>query len=568
MKSRYRTRCKACGHTIDVGDEITKRDGIWVHEACPKRSSEVRESLRGRNTPVMDASISAAIAQVAEAIGNTGDLSVHAFEPSVYQKAIFEFGQHGEGNGVAEAVAGSGKTTTLVKMLELLPENMNTIFLAYNRHIAKQLRNRVPSHVQVSTIHALGFKQCRKLEDLDKRNPIEEDKTGLIMDAFWPVHRDVEKALRIANRGKRSIMRRIVSLAKNTLFDYNDVQTVLDTAEHYGIELNGEGADILAYLPKVMQESMDNETVIDYDDMIWFPVVKSRLINHMDKFEFILVDEAQDLNACQIKFLLNAVAHGGRILAVGDRHQSLYGFRGADVRAIPRLIEMMSATTLPLSISYRCPRSHVLMAKEIVPEIEPSDTAKEGTIREIDINQLVPQLNIGDMVICRTNAPLVAPAFAVIRAGKKAIIRGKDIGKNIVAFIERFDTDDITELEVMMQEYTQKEYQRLLDKGKELQAEEVMDRMETVIEVARECRSVRELITKLIMLFDDENEGVVFSSVHRAKGLEADNVFILRPDLLPHPKAKQDWELEQEQNTLYVALTRSKDTLTFVNGQQ
>jgi uncharacterized protein YbjQ (UPF0145 family) len=236
------------------------------------------------------------------------------------------------------------------------------------------------------------------------------------------------------------------------------------------------------------------------------------------------------------------------------------------VEAIPRLIKMLNAKTLPLSISYRCPRSHVMKAKELVPQIESHESAKEGSITSLDYDKLVKAVQVGDMVLCRTNAPLVEPAFAVIRSGKKAIIRGKDIGKTIVTFIERFDTDDLGTLEILMAEYTEKECQRLLDRGKELQADALLDKMQTVMAVAKECKNVYELTTKIMTLFDDRNEGVVFSSVHRAKGLEANMVYILREELMPHPKAKQDWEQEQEKNVRYVAITRSKDTLCFVQG--
>jgi len=75
---------------------------------------------------------------------------------------------------------------------------------------------------------------------------------------------------------------------------------------------------------------------------------------------------------------------------------------------------------------------------------------------------------------------------------------------------------------------------------------------------------VDELVHKIEGLFSDEIEGVVCSSVHRAKGLEADRVFIIRRDLMPHPMAQSPWELVQEKNLEYVAITRSKNELIFV----
>lgn len=577
MRSKYRTRCKECGNWIAVGDDIENRKGNWVHVECPPRGDysprtfEARP-LNGRNTPVLAATVEGLASAVAVEAPPKKE-----FKPSKYQEAIFDFAVNGQGNGVVEAVAGSGKTTTLVHLLELLPSNLRIIFLAYNKHIATELKRRAPSYVEVSTVHALGFRQCRKLADLNKRDPVNEEKLGFMMEDFWPIAKYVKTPVRTyeqdshtraINRAKRAVMYRLVALAKATLVDYNDPAAVLEMAEHFDVDMNDEVPEYLEKLPVIMDRCKQELSQIDYDDMVWLPVVDPTLQRHMDQYDFILVDEAQDLNASQIKFILSALAPGGRVIAVGDRRQSLYGFRGADVEAIPRLIEMLHATTLPLSISYRNPRSHVERAQAIVPQIEAAPEAKEGVLETIQYKEMVPRLKVGDMVMCRTNAPLIAPAFACIRAGIKAVIRGKDIGHSIIAFIERFDTDDLGMLEVLMAEYTAKEYQKLLDKGKELQADMLVDKMETVLFVAKESTSVADLITKLITLFDDTTEGVVFSSVHRAKGLEADTTYILRPDLMPHPKAKQDWQQTQEMNALYVALTRSRDTMVTVEGQE
>ena len=62
----------------------------------------------------------------------------------------------------------------------------------------------------------------------------------------------------------------------------------------------------------------------------------------------------------------------------------------------------------------------------------------------------------------------------------------------------------------------------------------------------------------------DKQEAVLLSSIHRAKGLEAERVFLLFPDTLPHPKATQEWAKAQEFNLKYVALTRAKKDLFFV----
>jgi superfamily I DNA/RNA helicase len=311
---------------------------------------------------------------------------------------------------------------------------------------------------------------------------------------------------------------------------------------------------------------LEDLSVVDFDDMIWLPLVHQRLKLNFEKFDFVFVDETQDLNKAQIEFVMNSLQpETGRIVAVGDRKQSLYGFRGADVEAIPRMIEMLNAKVLPLSISYRCPKLVVEAAKELVPQIEAFENQIDGEILEMKYPEFMNSVKVNDMVICRTNAPLVKPAFVMIRRGIKAIIRGQDIGEALINFVERFNAQDLMQLESLMAEWTEKEHSRLIEQGKELAAEMVVDKHETLMGVASQCRTVMELVEKLRMLFSDKVEGVVFSSVHRAKGLEAESVYILHRELMPHPRAKMGtWEEEQEWNTKYVAITRSKNRLIWV----
>jgi superfamily I DNA/RNA helicase len=350
--------------------------------------------------------------------------------------------------------------------------------------------------------------------------------------------------------------------------NYNDPDAVMALIDRFHIDIDEEmETELIETLPEVMERSNNDLETVDFNDQCYLPVIHPHFKNKFDTYDFIMCDEFQDFNRCNIEYILKCLAPGGRIIAVGDHHQSLYGFRGADPQAIPDAIKRLNATVLPLSICYRCPTSHVLAVKDIVPEIEPSPTAKEGTIGYLKYEQMLEMVKEGDMVLCRTNAPLIKPAFALIKEGRKAIIRGKDIGKELVNFIERFNCDSLSRLDILMQQQTEMEMARYIEKNKEMMAEQVKERYETIVEVARECKTVEELLTKLLTLFSDDNIGVVFSSIHRAKGLESENIFWYRRDLCPHPKAKSDEEKEQEMNAIYVAGTRSLDSLYFVSAE-
>ena len=79
-------------------------------------------------------------------------------------------------------------------------------------------------------------------------------------------------------------------------------------------------------------------------------------------------------------------------------------------------------------------------------------------------------------------------------------------------------------------------------------------------------KNIEDLKLKIQSIFSDDIEGIILSTVHKAKGLEADRVFIVRPDLLPMTKnIRSQWERQQENNLTYVAITRARKELIYDN---
>lgn len=572
---KWGKKCAKCGIWMEPGTNACYEDNQIVHELCPqdnifKKLHEPVSTGNGRSAMSMLKSGGApvvseenTVADVLEVIGNK------LFVPSKYQQAAFDWAISGTGNAVMIAVAGSGKTTTITKMLEILPRWMRVLYIAFNKDIVRALDDKVKAmgfdNVTVKTLNGSGFGVCRKYEGFVDLN--EDKVTDILTEMGWRIDKkSVPDVLeRNRNRVKRTAMRKIVELVKSTLADYNDADAIMDIIDRFHIEIDEDmETELIEALPHVMHENNNNLEYVDYNDQCYLPVVNPYFKERFNTYDFVLCDEFQDFNKCNIEYIKRCLAPNGRIIAVGDHRQSLYGFRGADPRAMPDAIKSLQATVLPLSICYRCPTSHVMNVKSIVPEIEPAPNAKEGILENIEYKQMMEMVREGDMVLCRTNAPLVKPAFAVIKSGRKAIIKGKNIGRELVNFIEKFQTDELGRLDILMQQQTELEMAHYIERNKEMMAEQVLERYQTISEVARECKSVSELIVKLETLFSDDNIGVVFSSIHRAKGLEADNIFWYRQDLCPHPKAKTDEEKEQEYNAMYVAGTRSKNALYIV----
>jgi len=260
--------------------------------------------------------------------------------------------------------------------------------------------------------------------------------------------------------------------------------------------------------------------------------------------------------------------NGGRSMVVGDRKQAIYQWAGSSEGAMDIIKHATNARELPLSITYRCPASHVKLAQELVPQIQARPNAPEGIIGYLKPWQLTNFLRDGDMVMCRTNAPLVRPAFEMLAQGKKAIIVGRDIGSNMVNLIDRIaKKNSISDTNSMLDEltkYIDMQVYRLEKTGKLGKAAMLRDQLETIEAIADGCPTVDSVNRKITDIFSDDKAGVRFASVHRSKGLEAERTVILRPELMPHPMAQGDQAMESEFNVKYVSLTRSKSEMYFV----
>ena len=553
-KLNWKESVKEVGHWEKMTQEHTANKTVaQLKEVAPKKKSGSLADKLASVLPTQAVESPMATGKVA----SSEDLSAEDFEfvPSTFQQAIYNWVEDGNNSPVGkslvvEAVAGSGKTTTGVKMLGLVPLDQHVLFVAFNKHIAKELAKRAPKHVRVSTYHSLGFKAVRQAFGNVK---VDEKKVDRILEQYFDKYTQGHLFKPV---------KQLVSLVKANLTG-TSLEELVNLTYYYGIELNESEAEIFQAVQYVMGKVVALTNVIDFDDMCYFPVHFKLM---MDKYDFIFIDEAQDTNKVQIALAMACVKPNTRIVACGDRYQSLYGFRGADVDAIPNLIEALKAETLPLSITYRNPKVVVAMVNERFPHIplEAANGALDGEITDLIYGDAIMKMASGDMILCRNNAPLVKPAFALIRNGVKAVIRGRDIGKGLISLIAKMNAQDTSELFVKLSQYENMEVAKLLLAEKNAQAESLQDKIDTIYAIAEGCKYVFEVERKIEDVFSDEVEGVVFSTVHKAKGLEADNVFILKPDLMPSRHAKMSWELQQEENIMYVAYTRALKKLVFV----
>ncbi len=483
--------------------------------------------------------------------------------PSKYQSAIYHAIQNRTENLIVEAVAGSGKTTTIVEALNIVPKDQKILFLAFNRHVIAELKKRVAKepNIVVSTINGYGWSCCLKSFG---RVVLDAKKTERILDQ---ISTDI-KSMAAANRMIALMKSSYSEIKWDKISKLNLVQELELLSEKYDIgmptkENNGEivtDPNFIELLMMTFAKSVEIKGMMDFNDQIFMPVYYGIEIK---KYDLVLVDEAQDLTPTQIELVAMA---GKRVVAVGDTNQAIYGFRGADTEAMSKFKARLNMSPLPLSICYRCPKSHVALASEIVSHIESAENAPEGIVTNIAREKFFEYLKSGDMVLCRTNAPLVESCMDLIGLGVKAIVRGIDFSSGLLTLIKKLSEPDhsVNVFLDNLQTYKDKEIFRLERRKKSTTM--IRDKCKTLRILCKDSEKVIDVILKIKRIFsDDDNPGVIFSSVHRAKGLEKDRIFILRPDLMPFFKAKQSWEKIQELNLKYVALTRAKKELIFIH---
>jgi DNA helicase-2/ATP-dependent DNA helicase PcrA len=456
------------------------------------------------------------------------------------QEAVFAAVANPGGHLVIEALAGTGKTTTIVEALTHTHELSSALMCAFNKSIATELAGRVPTGVEVSTLHSFGLRAVTRALG---RREIDNGYVGT-----WLRQRVS------LERGERVAVGKLVSAAKATLaWMPSELDALADT---FGIDLEPHRRKpLLQIAAQVLEHCRTQEAVIDFDDMIWLPIVRDL---EVDAYDWVFVDETQDLNPAQLALVRKAGAEG-RIVAVGDRRQAIYGFRGADKQAIPRMIAELSAQVLPLNITYRCPRSVVTEAQRLVPALEAAPNAPEGIVRAATYEELRARAEPGDFVISRLNAPLISLCFKWLAAGRRAAIKGRDVGAGLLSWIRGTHASSVRELLGELASWQHREVERLQELERDLTP--VTDRAECIRALCEGAATVRDVEQRIERLFvEAPGEGAItLTSTHRAKGLEADRVWMLADTY-------RDKGIE-ELNLQYVAITRSKRELIYVSGQ-
>jgi DNA helicase II / ATP-dependent DNA helicase PcrA len=483
------------------------------------------------------------------------------------QEAVFNFVANGKGSAIVEAVAGAGKTTTIVEACNRIPSNQSVLFTAYNKAIADELKTRVPAHVEARTFHSLGAGALFfASKNLGVRVSTDANNVRNTIRASFPEN---------ISRGAGAAIAKLVSLAKQYgvgILCPNNADTWNGFVERFEVEADDESISIATVIDAartVFDATVQNfkrTGVHDFDDMIFLPLAMNLYIK---KYDWVFVDEAQDTNPARRALAKKALKPGGRLIAVGDPRQAIYGFTGADSDALELIAREFNAVTLPLTVSYRCPRAVVEAAREFNPAIESSPTADAGSVTLAD-KLPIEALRDEDAILCRFNAPLVELAYTLIASGRGCRIQGRDIGAGLVKLVDKMRAKNVETLIERLNAWKTREIEAAMAKGNERVAESIEDRaacLMTVIDrLPENDRSIACLKRTIEGMFADSEDAslLTLSSIHKAKGREWNRVYIIDRNRVPSPFARQDWQYGQEINLLYVAYTRAKRDLVVI----
>lgn len=520
------------------------------------------------------------------------------------QELLIDWAVNGSGNAVVIARAGCGKSTSLTYMASQAPEKL--IFqTSYGKESVKDLQSKILVG-ECSTIHSAGFRNMRQDRQgggaIVMDNKITWERIGQAKESFlvWvtdDVRRFNNAAISWATHDDQTdIIAGVLEWLKNTAPNARTLKEVFGVAlntlkkgsgeccvtwnfeELHKPEVNIQQVImIVAMLVKQVCEItetayLDKKAIFrcDFNDQLWIPVRTGTI---KKRYELIFADEVQDCNACMLELLLGLLLPSGRMCMIGDPMQSLYGFRGADPDAIPRMIKLLNAQVFKLTVTRRCPLSVVAGVQHIVPDFQAAPGAVEGINDDILYDAMIGMVKPGDFVLSRTNKDLVGACIGLLAEKIKSYIVGRDVGiklKNMLKKIEgRHKFQSVSEMVdrittwAMNQIDTLTAEKNLSEKQKTDQAEDIMDQRRVFTLFAGECNedNPKEIYGIIEGMFADPDSNkkdfVACSTCHRAKGLEAENVYVLEYSFRRPQDACED-------RIRYVCETRSKHALYHV----
>lgn len=536
---------------------------------------------------------------------------------SPLQIDIFDAGCETDNNLVIQACAGSGKTTTLIQLIIYLARSghTNMKLMAFSRAINEEAKKRLDnagvreSTCKVESFNSYGFTLCRRKWKKVKFSAQKQDNyvKSILQDELLEINRALLLSADTARQNKKAVaafdafgvkkaVGKLVSAVRGKgvfLAEYVQekycefVQAVQD--DILGDELDSGDLDqicteLLADLTiKVVRACDEDLAEIDFADQVRLPVLYN-LVTKRNSPKIVLSDESQDLARYNLLTLEQMTKHGTRLIAVGDRQQAIFAFRGADETSMDKLLHMSNAKELPLSITYRCPSliTGYINNRIAMSSLVPFKTG--GTLIHVDIDKafyeatttdkylaaviaagdtkridkarlaftvehrcsVIIKNNI-DMVVSATNVALLKIHLELHKRGTSSCLNKTNLISTLIAVCYTYKKKLSRWLEFLDQ------LAEVLDKPPARMSATRLDNLKSIDVVIKQLNVIswEGLIKALISIQDQSQVGPELHTVHSAKGLEAANVYVV----------DTFFNSSQRTNMEYVAMTRAASLL-------
>lgn len=454
----------------------------------------------------------------------------------------------------------SGKTFTLCKLAEMTPPIKSSIFLAFNKSIAEELGQRLPRTVKAQTLHSCALSSLCKAFSLnfslsDSKNfNLAKEKME-----FKGVH---------PKRIPGIIMKvcRLYDLMRFNLVP-DDIEAIIALGERYGEDADEELAKRAIELRMLNKRIADNyflkggggKLPMDFTDMLYYA---TQYVHREDfkQYNVVMLDECQDISPLQFEVVKMCKTPRGRLIAVGDEKQSIYSFMGSNLDSLQAIKNAPNTVTLPLSMTYRCAQDIVAEACKVFPD---GIVAAPGAVKGFVGDGTFKDAQEGDFILCRNNAPLVDAFITLLRQGKKCTILGKEFGDELVSLID--SVEDVWGLEQVLENMISKLQKKGVKSPTKCEAYDKLNEKVNVLlslyEYFGDLETVRSRIYDIFV--ENASRGITLSTIHKSKGLEADRIFFLQPELLPSKYATTELALYAEKCLQFVAITRARKSLIY-----
>ena len=543
------------------------------------------------------------------------------FKPSTYQQDILDFFLNNpQSNMLVNALAGSGKSTTACMLSE--HSKTSDLYIAFNASVVEEFKKKIKNpKTKVMTMHSLAYsimlynveQESKDSGEKPKGFGSQRSKRTVSLDNFKP-HKILDEEItkrygRYIEFAKRVFLKdnyvNLYNLCRLTLTDMSsnkDVSRLINDHvlflyygdEGYSAPDISEITSTLKILDTKSKQQFETQGVIDFTDMLWITFNKLKYDNwevpYWALYTNIYCDEVQDFSNIQLNFLKFIKRTKGRYVFIGDFHQAIYNFAGANAQAFNQIPKMFAPVeTFDLPICYRCAKSHLSRVnREYGIPILPCDNAPMGFVKTIDKNKISEYAKAGDMVISRKNKWIAEVVLDLARNGTPIFIEDKEMVEAIKRQILSSKCTSVGTLEKFLQKvisnYNKKLFEIVSKNAREGGHEEehleavaeanskidntsfLLEILEGYLENHASSDSVSKFsnfIDKLLNTTPSPN-CVRLCSIHKAKGLEATNVFVLNEAKINYDFRNSKEQNIQEKNLSYIATTRAKEGLELV----